>query len=1359
MYAFKPFFTKLITFLLGMVNFLMPTKSLTAQHLQIDFDYIGTEEGLPQSQVLDIIQDRVGFIWLGTMGGLVRYDGKEFKLFTHEPEDTNSLSYPIVKNLFEDSKGYIWAGTPHGLNRFDQNTHKVKRYLYKTNGYKDNERADIKSVSEDQKGRIWVGTVKNLLYHHNNTFNIYNFSDTTGPAPNDKKIKGGILQKDLEGNLLLSSTNYIYKIQPNNDSIYPLKIYKQLNHFKEKREIYNQYFYQKGKIWYNGPKGINLWIPDEECHMHYGFPRNIDPHSITDIIEDNYGNIWIGTSGNGLLYLDTKRGKFSQFKYDPKNPRGLRNNIIESLYLDDNGNLWIGTFNGLQKISTLPQRFSTYQLEKGIGNPVNQMYRVYPDKRRGVWMSTYENRLFHAPFNKPIEEVSFPKSISQGARIQYFYTHPNGKLWMSYKIKGGVELGGLLNYDFLSENLVLQNLGDTIDEQGVIYYIESDRHDLDYLWLGHTYGLCKVHIPTGKLKWFFPHRDLNEKKPNRVLIGIQQKDKIWLHLEDYFNGRLGFFDTQKQQFFLVSNAKNLLIRQMVETPDGRIWVATGQGLGCLNPVDTSFHLLTINDGLIENELMGITVDKEGILWLKSMRYVTKYDRTKQQFEHFKVSKSMREFNAVGADIGVDGKIYFNGNNGFYAFDPFYVRKNQTLPRIVLTEISLFNESMILDTVPEFKRYLHLNYKNSKLISLKFSALHYADPDHNQYSWLMEGFDKTWSPPSYEHVATYTNLNYGTYTFRAKASNADGIWDEEGFKIRIKIHPPWWQRWWAFLFYGIFIFGSLMGIYYFQLQRKLDRAETRKLKELGDFKTRMYTNITHEFRTPLTLIIGPIERALRKTINLPKEELQMIHKNALNLLNLINQMLTLNKLDAGLLKPTYQYGDIIAYIKYLFKSFHSKAEEKSIRFSFHPETPQLVMAYNKDFLQSILTNLLSNALKFTPKEGEVKVKALIENKAELPNDSYLKLTVIDSGIGISGDALPYIFDRFYQVNTDSSSLNSGTGIGLSLTKELAELSGGKITVESEIGKGTSFSVWLPIITHDPLNDLENILNENELLPKSHKLSQNQNFFKSQSKINKILIIEDHLEMAQYIASCLVPTYGISFAIDGQEGLEKALKEIPDLIICDVMMPKKNGVDVCHILKQDERSSHIPIILLTAKGDPDSRLQGLNQGADAYLVKPFREDELQIRIKKLLEGRRKLQDYYLSNFIFLSTHQLPSQKENKSKELAFLQRAKELVEKHFNNSTYGVAHFCREIGMSQPQLYRKLQALTGLSPNHFIRSIRLQKARQLLQDSQLSISQIAYETGFADPSYFARSFSKTYGFSPSEYRKSWNLNIDE
>ncbi|MCB0663753.1 MAG: response regulator, partial [Saprospiraceae bacterium] len=677
-----------------------------------------------------------------------------------------------------------------------------------------------------------------------------------------------------------------------------------------------------------------------------------------------------------------------------------------------------------------------------------------------------------------------------------------------------------------------------------------------------------------------------------------------------------------------------------------------------------------------------------------------------------------------------GQLYFGGNNGFNIINPANVPIDTCPPNVQISEILLLTGNKMVSQLDVVAANGMLPIKPfQKVLTVRFAGLDFESPLRNQFSCKLEGFDDDWRMLGTKDEITYTNLDPGDYVLQVKSSNKDGIWSRVPATMAITVYPPWWETWWAWILYTLLIAAVVVSIYQYQLSHQRAQAEAQKIRELDKMKSRLYTNITHEFRTPLTVIT-----AMSDLIEKPEKSKELIQRNADSLLRLVNQLLDLSKVESGHLKLNMIQADVVPFVQYLTESFNSYAANKNINLVTYMESEVLIMDFDEYKLHSIISNLLSNAVKFTPEGGKI-----ILHLKEVAGKMVIK--VKDTGIGIPEDKLPLIFDQFYQVDDSSTRKGEGTGIGLTLTKELIELMKGTITVKSQPGGGTEFKVALPITREARLGEITKVqISPN--LPPPDKMEEAD--FSLNAKLPILLLIEDNADVATYLQIWLKGKYEVLHARNGALGIKMAKEVIPDVVITDVMMPEKDGFEVCRTLKNDETTSHVPIIVLTAKTDDASRIEGLERGADAYLSKPFIKKELLVRLQSLIDLRKKLQARY-------SQPQSVDSGQVASLEDQFLQKVLEAIDKNLSDTDFSNANLASLLHLSESQLFRKLKALTGKSTAIYIRSYRLAKGKELLEKTSLTVSEIAYEVGFSDPAYFSRTFSSEFGLSPNAIRK--------
>jgi signal transduction histidine kinase/DNA-binding response OmpR family regulator len=848
------------------------------------------------------------------------------------------------------------------------------------------------------------------------------------------------------------------------------------------------------------------------------------------------------------------------------------------------------------------------------------------------------------------------------------------------------------------------------------------------------------------------------------------------------------------------------ITSLYEDNSKILWFGTGgQGLFKFNRANGKTKIYTIEDGSPSNYIAGILEDNSGNLWLSSDKGLSKFNPTTEYFRHYDVEDGLQgnEFEESAYCKSLTGELIFGGKNGFNIFYPDSIKDNTHIPPVFITDFYLFNkpvqigydslsDRIILSKSLIESEEIELNF-DDKVFSFEFAALDFHAPNKNKYAYIMEGFDKDWTYIDANYrLVTYTNLDPGEYTFRVRGSNNDGIWNEAGTSIKIIILPPWWQTNWAYLIYILLIGSIIYFTWKAQLKRirtkheyEMSRFEAQKLHEVDELKSRFFTNISHEFRTPLTLILGPVKTMIEKlNEGKMKDDLGMVHRNANKLLELVNQLLDISKLESGNMKLQTIPLNMIPLLKALVLSFTSYAERKRITLKFNSFEDELIVYIDKDKIEKIITNILSNAFKFTPDGGRIEVNVSLPKPKTPPKEGtstsslsppgrgteevghktetpirFVEISISDTGVGIPKEKISKIFDRFYQVDGSHTREQEGTGIGLSLTKELVELHKGKIEVKSEEGKGTTFTVSIPLgkehLDSEEIIEIEKKYEKEkaaaeygEDFEKKNEHKVDIEFFGKES-FPLLLIVEDNLDVRNYIKDNLKREYRILEAVDGEDGWNKSVESAeggPDLIVSDVMMPRMDGFKFCEKLKTDERTSHIPLILLTAKAAKEDKLEGYETGADEYIMKPFEPDELRARIKNLIEQRKRLHEHFRRKGMFDTETSNITSIDKK-----FLQKIYDVITQHISDSSFGVEALADSIAVSRSVLHKKLVSLTGEPPVELIRRIRLNRAVELIEKKFGNLSEIALEVGFTNPAYFSDCFRKHFGVSPSQYER--------
>ena len=1134
-------------------------------------------------------------------------------------------------------------------------------------------------------------------------------------------------------------------------------------------------FYQNinGTIWIGTSKGLGRFDTPFREIKYYPHSRSslyIADSDFNPVLEDQYGFVWKGVYGNGLLIFDSRTEIYTEHRYDKFNPIGLLGDNILSIYEDNSGILWLGKlWYGLDKCDRKKLKFNYIDYNPRDPNSLsgNDVYSICEDSEGIIWLgiihggiNRYDpktNRITHYRHNP-----SNPNSLSDDD-VWCIINDPNeaGILW------AGTRKGGLNRFDTRRE-IFTHYLNDPYNANSIshnrIMSLLIDHEGT--FWIG-TWGggLNRFDRETKKFTSFKndPQNRTSLSGDRVAYIYEDHSGKLWIGTD--LNG-LDCFDRKTEKFTayksLLRGESYSSISYIHEDRNENFWLGTRYTGLHLFDRNKGISINNYNDqnGLADNWVMAILDDDAGNLWISTTDGLSKFNPQTGSFKNYGISDGLEGaiFSPRSALKSKNGEMFFGGEFGFDFFHPDEVNDDPIPPKVIISNISFFNrpgEKIKFDGFVSELNKINLSYNENDL-RFDFVGLHFSEPARNTYKYVLEGFDEDWVDAGTQRNAVYTNLDPGEYVFKVTAANRDGVWNEQGASIRLIIFPPWWATMWAYLLYGLLILGVIYFTWKLQLKRirinnefEMSKFEAEKMHEVDEMKNRFFANISHEFRTPLTLIFGPPKIA---TIG-EEDKFAVIKRNANRLYSLVNQLLDLSKLESGKMKLEAAEQNIIPFLKGIFLSFTSLAERRKILLRFDAQEDNLSVYIDKDKVEKIINNILSNAFKFTPEGGKInfKVEKLTDN---------VEIRITDNGIGIPKERIDNIFDRFYQVDSSHTRQGEGTGIGLALTKELVELHKGKIKLKSKEGEGTTVSVELPMgRNHLKPEEIvekqrEEIVSETEVLPGPIRDTENRKE-KTDIKVlldtNKplLLIVEDNPDVRNYIISHLEKDYRIQEAVDGEDGLNQAIKHMPDLIISDVMMPKIDGFELCNKLKTDERTSHIPIIMLTAKATSKDKIEGYETGADDYIMKPFDTKELKIRISNLIEQRKRLREHFSeeSLFVFDDKNITKTDKE-------FLKRAVEIITKHLSETAFGVDSFAEEIALSRSQLHRKLIALVGEPPGDLIRRVRLTASAKLINDNFGNISEIAAEVGFSNPSNFAQCFRKQFGVSPSEYQNHTN-----
>ena len=1357
--------------------------------------------------ITSLFEDHTGSLWVGTpRGGLNRFDRdkEQFTHFGHDPENLNTLSNNGISIIYEDRAGTLWIGTALGLNRFDREKALFTRFIYNPHDAKSLLGNRITAIHEDHGGTLWIGTERGLNKLDRDKDQFTSF---THEPRNPHSISSGwisVIREDRSGILWIGTRGGgINRFERVQEQFIRFAHDQHNPHSLSNGEVLSIHEDRAGTLWIATPGGLNRFERDQQQFTRFVHdPKN--PHSlghdwVRAFHEDQEGTLWIGTAG-GLDQFDREKQQFIHFVNDPQDPHSLSFNTVWGIYEDRSGALWFGTnFGGINKFDRGQERFTNFFHDpnnpNSLSHPVVWSFCEDPDSSNMLWIGTglgglnrFDRKIQR--FKHFVHDPKNPQSISNNVVRSIIIDH-TGTLWL------GTE-NGLNKFDRKTERFT-RFINDPKNPQSLSHnFVLSIYEDhTGTLWIGTFDGLNKYDREKKQFtRYVNDPQNPNSLSHNTVFVICEDRaGALWIGTLD---GGLNKFDREKEQFTrFVHDPKNPhslshnTIGEIYEDLAGTFWIGTDGGLDKFDSAKQQFIHYTMKDGLPDNNVGAMLEDNHGRLWVSTLG-LSRFDPKTASFRNYYINDGVqKEITRFASCRSKSGEMFFGGTNGFNVFHPDSIKDNPYIPPVVITSFKRYNIDDaagvgIVEKGISAKKEIEVSYKDN-VLSFEFAALSYRNTFKNQYAYKLEGYSDQWIQLGTERRVSFTNLDPGDYTLRVKGSNNDGVWNEEGTSLKIIVTPPWWQTSWAYAGYVMLFGAALYGWRRFELNRvklrnevKMKNFEAQKLQEMDHMKSRFFANISHEFRTPLTLILGPLEQLQTGQFSgNVKEVYAMMLRNGQRLLRLINQLLDLARLEAGRMSLQARPENIVSFLKGLVLSFASAAERKRIALTISAEEENLIVYFDRDKLEKIVSNLLSNALKFTPEGGRVSVqltvtsrqshtKALMTDHRLLNTGNWLLLTVTDTGPGIPVEQLDKIFDRFYQVDPSHTREHEGTGIGLALTKELVELHHGEILVQSEVGRGTTFIVRLPLgkehlRAEEVVSDQLSVSSEQSVRIENREsrvedrvagIEQPSLQHSTTPSLQEpttsdepvLLIVEDNRDVCTYIRQYLEPEFKVLEAHDGGEGVEMALESIPDLIITDVMMPKRDGNELCRILKTDEKTSHVPIIMLTAKADSESKVQGLETGADDYLVKPFDSKELLVRAHNLIKQRRQLRERF-SREIVLKPQDIAITPMDE----VFLNKVKAVVEKYMGEEGFEVETLSREVGMSRAQLHRKLKALTDQSASQFIRSLRLQRAVELLKQNAGTIAEIAYQVGFGSQAYFTTCFHEQFGCSPKEFAK--------
>ena len=1341
----------LLLLLCSIVN--IPTNIYGQSTLQ-KFKHLTRDNGLSSNRVNYIMEDSQGFVWFGTEDGLNKFDGYSFEVYRDLQGQLGSIPDNSIDYILEDNNCNLWLATRKGLVYFDRMNQKFDVVLNQELKDSSIGNINITSLCFDKQSNLWIGTYKGLFIYDIKNERL----DFISYLPDNKTINSKshrvyCLYKDDKSDMWIGYEDGLLKFNYQDSSF--------TSYFTELNLQSVQVIKQDSKLDY--------WIGSDKMGLYYikghpdkGVTRIFNKNNgdfisnrIHGLIEDEIDKFYILVRDGGLYYYNMETDGMRFIEHDIYNLNTINSTALISGFKSSNGIVWLGTYNsGVNYIDKAAKKFLHYKVNFKKNSLFNNNIRaLLEDSDSNIWIGTKEGGGL-SRFNTKTEEFKNYKKTSRYGGLKDDYIFSICELNKSQLLIGTFRNGIALfdkNTEYFTYFTHNSKINRSISDNRV-YSIYKDLQGI--IWVGNYNDLQQFDIKKRKFTTI-----LDIKRPR--CFCDEDEDRLWIGSKDHglyiFNKISGKYINYLHNSNDPKSISSNDIYALQKDNKGNLWIGTKHGINKFDFNKSEFVRYTEDDGLSANWICGLLLDDEDNVWVSSTNGISKLDRDNNEFHNYDIKDGLQgnEFEGYVALKTKDGHMLFGGRNGFNKFLPKEIIDNKKAPEIVLTGLKLFNREVVVgDSDSPLKKPISFTDEivlkhNQSAITIEYVALNFTSPEKNNYAYKLQGFDTDWINAGTNRSAVYTNIPPGEYTFFVKGSNNDNYWNDKGVKLKITILKPMWRTIWAYIIYVLVLavlFYFIRRILVFRIKQnnllKLERLDKKRIQELNNLKLRFFTNISHEFRTPLTLISGPLGKLMSyKNDNDEQKYLyHIMHNNVQRLLILVNELMDFRKAEQGKLKLNVEQSDFVVFIQQIVDCFEDTALENRINFSFDYDLSDFSkLWFDKSVIDKVILNLLSNAFKYTPINGQIKIGIFI-------NGGNVIVKVIDSGRGIPEEKFDNIFERFYQVDDKNITNIQGTGIGLSFSKRLIELHHGTITVESEFGKGSTFMINFPINKSSynnseiARNKSSNLLHENLGL---NKLANEDNDFDSNDKVNrpeKVLIVEDNKELRKFIAKSL-SYFEILTANNGKEGYKIANTKIPDIIISDIMMPEMNGLELCKKLKTQFATSHVPIILLTAKTEMSQKIEGIETGADAYIEKPFDINYLEARVNSLLMQRSVLRKRY-SNESDIDAEELVQNIHEKK----FIDKTKCIIEKNISNSDFSVETFGFELGLSRSQLFRKFKSIYGLKPSEFIRNERLKQSKKLLLEGEHNVNEIADLVGFKSSSYFITSFKKYYKKTP-------------
>lgn len=1300
------------------------------------------DDGFSENLGYSILKDSQGFIWKAGFYYLDRYDGYQVKSYLVGDMNKHFVGDKIM-DLFQDKNDQLWVVTNKGFLQYDREADIFSHIPF---DYTD------EAYCVDIDNNIWVAHEGlNLVDPLNGSIEkVVSIPDTImAITALDNELWLSVQNRLLVYNKSTGDKNFLHPLKESNVNSYEY-MYKDPN----------------GLLWVLNNKTLFLLNPDNLQYWEWTYEELPGYDIPCQLSMDLDGNLWIASESGCYIFPVTK-DRLIQLRHDPNNPNSIQSNLINSIFIDNHNVVWMTTLqNGIAYIDLNQKPFGRVFRVPYKDNTLsgNSIYAMSEGTENSIWIGTENGLDMYNYQDKTFRHITFPNG--QTYWVDFLTTDNQGKVYFASKNSKILRI-----YDPMAGTLEQVEVP---VEEGIIRCILIDKNNNIYVGLILGEQPFYTFNPSDKSFTYLLTEEAEEQAAGQVFHMIEDNaGLIWLGIK---NGCL-IYNPFTMSFthlpIRLEDGVDLGFTPYVhyihqQNENKNMWFATANGLFLL--IDRKqgyFKRYDMQHGLPSNTIENILEDNQNNLWLGTNRGLSKFNPANETSKNYSVYDGIQgnHFEHFAACITQTGKLCFGGSNGFNIFSTNQIQDNPFNPDIAITGFKIFYNPIHQGTsvggrvvfTSSIEQTSEVVLKgNEKAFSIQYAALHYADPERNQYAYFLEGFESEYNNAGTRREATYTNLPPGQYIFHVRASNNDGVWNENDTTLHITILPPWYRTSWAIIAYLIVlstIVFLVIRIISYQNRLKndirIEKLSKEKENELTQLKLRFFTNISHEFKTPLTLIIGYIDQVNKKFNDNSEiqDKLAKARINSQRLLKLINQLIDFRKSEQDVLRLNRKNDDIIRIVKQVVDSFQSYSEQNNIELRLYAQIDSLPILIDRDKIENVLYNLISNAIKFNYSQGKVDVRVSYQT-----DNNMLHISVSDTGIGISSNNHERIFERFYQITPPHKTIPYApisSGIGLSFSKRLIELHGGTITVESDVGKGATFTIALPAITNASLpveTDNETYMDALTQTSLVAPTSSDYRFSIPDKNAPNILIVEDNTEMREFLRSILWDKYRIEEAENGKIGLDMAIQDNPDLIISDIMMPVLDGISMCKALKTNISTSHIPIILLSAKTDIESKLQGMELHADDYLEKPFSQEYLKARVQNILSIRENLRSHFSRPIEEQSSlHQM------NSLDRGFIEKATKIIEEKLCDPDFSVKKLSDDLSLSRVLMYRKFSAITGLLPKDYIKQIRLAKAARLLKERQLTVAEIGYAVGYSAPSNFNSAFKTYFGKTPKEYQE--------